>query len=199
MYECESWTIKKAECWRIEAFELWCLSRLLRIPWIARRSNQSILKEINPEYSLEELMWTCSSNTLATWCEEPTHWERPWYWERVKAGEEGDNRGWNGWMASRTQWTWVWVNSRRQWSTGKRGISSLWGGKELDWKNSYNDIYPSLLYHAGYFHCPNTPCALPIHLSHLITTLVTTVFFFFFFTVSIVLPFPECHIVGVKV
>ena len=133
MYECESWTIKKAECWRIEAFELWCSSRLLRIPWTARRSNQSTLKEINPGYSLEELMWTCSSNTLATWCEEPTHWERSWYWERVKAGE-GNNRGWNGWMASPTQWTWVWVNSRRQWSTGKPGICSPWGGKELDWK-----------------------------------------------------------------
>ena len=56
MYECESWTIKKAECWRIDAFELWCWKRLLRVPWTARRSNQSILKEINPEYSLEGLM-----------------------------------------------------------------------------------------------------------------------------------------------
>ena len=56
MYECEIWTIKKAECRRIDAFELWCWRRLLRIPWIARRSNKSILKEISPEYSLEELM-----------------------------------------------------------------------------------------------------------------------------------------------
>jgi len=182
MYECEGWTIKKAECWRTEAFELWCWRRLLRIPWTARRSNQSILKEINPEYLLEGLMWNWSSNTLATWCEEPTHWKRPWYWERLRAGEEGDNRGWNGWIASPTQWTWVWVNSRRQWSTGKPGICSPWGSKELDiteWlKNSNNDIYPLLLYHADYFHCPNILCALPICLSHLITTLVTTEFFF---------------------
>ena len=76
----------------------------------------------------------------------------------------------------------VWVNSRRQWSTGKPGICSPWGSKELDiteWlKNSNNDIYPLLLYHADYFHCPNILCALPICLSHLITTLVTTEFFF---------------------
>ena len=111
MYECEGWTIKKAECWRTEAFELWCWRRLLRIPWTARRSNQSILKEINPEYLLEGLMWNWSSNTLATWCEEPTHWKRPWYWERLRAGEEGDNRGWNGWIASPTQWTCIWAIS----------------------------------------------------------------------------------------
>ena len=77
----------------------------LRVPWTARRSNQSILKEISPEYSFEGLMW--SSNILATWCEEPTHWKRPWWWERLKAGGEGDNRGQNGCMASPTQWTWV--------------------------------------------------------------------------------------------
>ena len=69
MYRCESWTIKMAECWRMHAFELWCWRRLLRVPWTARRSNQSILKEINPEYSLERLMLKL---TLATWCEEPS-------------------------------------------------------------------------------------------------------------------------------
>ena len=57
--------------------------------------------------------WSCSSNTLATWCEEPTHWKRPWCWERLKAGGEGDNRGWDGWMASPTQWIWIWANTRR--------------------------------------------------------------------------------------
>ena len=93
MYGCESWTIKKAECRRIDAFKLWCWRRLLRVPWTARRSNQSILREINPEYSLEELMWSWNSNTLATWCEELTHWKRPWCWERLKAGGEGDDRG----------------------------------------------------------------------------------------------------------
>ena len=90
MYACERWTIKKAECQRIDAFELWCLRRLLKVPWTARRSNQSILKEISPEYSLEGC-WNWNSNTLVTWCEELTHLKRPWYWGRLKAGE-GDNR-----------------------------------------------------------------------------------------------------------
>ena len=109
MYGCERWTIKKAEQQRTDAFELWCWRRLLRVPWTAR-SNQSLLKEINPEYSLERLMWSWSSYTLATWCEKSTHWKRPWCWERLKAGELGD-RAWDGWMASLTQWTWVWEKS----------------------------------------------------------------------------------------
>ena len=87
MYGCENWTIKKAEHRRIDAFELWYWRRLLRVSWTARRSNQSILSEISPAYSLEGLM--LKLNTLATWCEEPTLWKRPWCWERVKAGGEG--------------------------------------------------------------------------------------------------------------
>ena len=114
MYGCESWTIKKAECWRIDAFELWCWRRLLRVPWTTRRSKLSILKGIRPEYSLKRC-WSWNSNTLANWCKEPTHWKRPWCWERLKAGGEGDNRGWDGWMASLTQWTWVWVSSGSWW------------------------------------------------------------------------------------
>ena len=82
MYGCESWTINKAECQRIDAFELWCWRSLLRVPWPARRSNQSILKEIIPEYSWKDWCWNCNSNILPTWCEELTHWERPWSWER---------------------------------------------------------------------------------------------------------------------
>ena len=77
MYRCESWTIKKAERWRIDAFELWCWRRLLRVPWTARRSNQSILKEISPRWSLKDWCWSWNSNTLATWCEELTHLKRP--------------------------------------------------------------------------------------------------------------------------
>ena len=95
MYGCESWTVKKAGCRRIDAFELWCWRRLLRVPWTARRSNQSFLKEISPEYSLEG--W--NSNILATWCEELTHWKRLWCWEKLRAGRERDDRGWDGWMA----------------------------------------------------------------------------------------------------
>ena len=109
MYGCESWTVKKAERQRIDAFELWCW-RLLRVPWTARRSNQFILKEISPGCSLEGMMVSWNSNTLATWCEEVTHLKRPWCWERLRAGGERDNRGWNGWMTSSTQWTWVWTN-----------------------------------------------------------------------------------------
>ena len=92
----------------------------LRVPWTAR-SNQSFLKEISPECSLEGLMLKLSSNTLVTWCKELTHWKRPWSWERLKAGE-AVNRGWDGWMASPTQRTWIYVRSRSWWMTGKPGV-----------------------------------------------------------------------------
>ena len=116
MYGCESWTIKKAEHWRIDVFELWCWRRLLRVPWTL--SNQSILKEISPKYSC----WSWNCNTLATQYEEMTHWKRPWCWERLKEGGERDNKEWHGWMASPTQWTWVCVGSRSWWWTGKPGM-----------------------------------------------------------------------------
>ena len=115
MYGCESWTTKKAGHQKIDAFELWCWQRLLRIPWTSRRSNQSILKEINPEYSLKDWCWRWNSNTLATWCEKLTHLKRPWCWEVLKMGGKGDDRGWDGWMASPTQWTWVCINSCSWW------------------------------------------------------------------------------------
>ena len=111
MYGCESWTVKKAEHQGIDAFELWCWRRLLRVPWTARRSNQFILKEISPEYSLEGLMLKLKLQYLATSCEVLTHWKRPWCWEGLGAGWQGDDRGWDDWMAPPTQWTWVWVNS----------------------------------------------------------------------------------------
>ena len=104
VYGCESWTIKKAEWCRIDAFELWCWRRLLRVPWTTRRSNHSLLKETVLNIHWKDWCW--NSNTLATWCEELTHWKRPWCWERLKAREEGD-RGWDGSMASLTRWTWV--------------------------------------------------------------------------------------------
>ena len=91
MYGCESWTVKKAECQKIDAFELWYWRRLLRVPWNARRSNQSILNEISPEYSLEGRMLKLKSNTLAMWCEEPTHLRRPWSgkdWRRRRRGRQ---------------------------------------------------------------------------------------------------------------
>ena len=134
MYWCESWTIKKAEHQRIDAFELWCWRRLLRVPCTARRSNQSILKEISPEYSLEGLMLKLNSNTLATSWEELTHLKRPWFWDRLKAGGEEDDRGWDGWMASPTWWTWVWVDSDSWWQTRRPGLLQLMGSRvRHDW------------------------------------------------------------------
>ena len=137
IYGCESWTVKKAECRRIDAFELWCWRRLLRVPWTARRSNQYILKEIGPGCSLEGLIWSWNSNTLATWYEELTHWKRPWYWERLRVEGEGDDRGWDGWMVSLTQWTWVWINSGSWWCIGRHGVLQSMGlqrvGHELNW------------------------------------------------------------------
>ena len=139
MYGCESWTIKKAEHWRIDAFELWCWRRLLRVPWTARRSNQSILKEISPDCSLEGLIWSWNSNTLATWCKELTHLKRLWCWERLKAGGEGDDRGWDGWMASLTRWMWIRVNSGRWWWTGRLGVLQSMGCKESDTTEQLNN------------------------------------------------------------
>ena len=130
MYGCESSIIKKAEHWRIDAFELWCWRRLLRVTWIARRSNQSILKEISPEYSWEGLMLKLKLQYLATWCKELTRSKRPWCWGKLKAGE-GDARGWDGWMVSLTQWIWVWVSFRRWWRTGCLACYSPWGSQRV--------------------------------------------------------------------
>ena len=130
-YGCESRTIKKAEHQRIDAFELWCWRRHLRVPWTARRSNQSILKEISPEYSLEGLMLKLKLQYFGHWHKELTHLKRPWCWERLKAGEEGDDRGWDGWMASLTWWTWVWASSGRWWRTGKPGMLQSMGSQRV--------------------------------------------------------------------
>ena len=131
---------KEIECWRIDAFELWCWRGLLRVSWTARKSNQPILKEISPEYSLVGLIWSWNSNTLTTWYEELTHWKRPWWWERLKAGGEGDDRGWDGWMASPTRWTWVWVSSGSWWRTGKPGVLQSMRSQRVghDWVTELN-------------------------------------------------------------
>ena len=131
MYGCESWTMKKAERRRIDAFELRYWRKLLRVPCTARRSNQSILKQSVLNIHWKDGCWSQNSNTLATWCEEVTHWKRPCCWERLKAGGEGDDRGWDGWMALLTRWTWVWVSSRSWWQ-GILGCYSPWGHKESD-------------------------------------------------------------------
>ena len=137
MYGCESWTMKNTERWRTDAFELWCWRRLWRVPWTARRSNQSVLKEVSPEYHWKDWYWSWNANTLATWYEELTHLKRPWCWERLKAGGEGDDKGWDGWMASLTWWTWVWASSGSWWWTEKPGRLQSMGLRRVgqDWSN----------------------------------------------------------------
>ena len=147
MYVCVIWPLKKAECQRIGAFELWCCRRLLKVPWTERRSNQSILKEISPEYSLEglmlklklpyfgHLMWTTDSS------------EKTLMLGKIEGGGEGNDRGWDGWMASLTRWTWVWVSSGSSWWTGRPGRCSPWGRKEsnraelLNWTEVYMCVF----------------------------------------------------------
>ena len=141
MYGCESWTVKKAECWRIDAFELQCWRRLLRVPWTARRSNQSILKEISPGIPLEGIMLKLKLQYFGHLMQrELTHWKRLWCWEGLGAGGEGDNRGWDGWMVSLTEWTWVWVNSRSWWWTGRPGVLPFMGSQRVrhDWATELN-------------------------------------------------------------
>ena len=142
MYGCESWTVKKAERQRIDAFELWCWRRLLRIPWTARRSNQSILKEISPGCSLKGMMLTLKLQYFGHLIrgEELTHWKRLWCWEGLGAGGEGDDREWDGWMASPTRWTWVWVNSGSWWWTGRPGMLRFMGSHRVghDWVTELN-------------------------------------------------------------
>ena len=126
MYGCKSWTIKKAECWKIYAFELWCWRRLLKVPWTARRSNQSILRKSTLNIHWKDWCWSWRPNTLATWYEEMIHWKRPWCWERLRARGESSYRGCDGWMASPTQ---TQGDSEGQ---GSLACCSSWVGAELD-------------------------------------------------------------------
>ena len=137
---CESWTIKKAECWRIDAFEQWCWRRLLRVPWTARRSNQYILKEISSEYSLEGLMLKLKLQYFGHLMWRTDHLKRPWCWERLKAGREGDDRGWDGLISSSIQWTWVCINSGSWWWTGRPGLLQFMGSQRVghDWATELN-------------------------------------------------------------
>ena len=127
MYGCESWTIRKAEHWRLDAFELCCWRRLLRIPWTARRSSQSNLKEINPEYSLEGLM--LNLQYFGHLMGRADSFEKTLMPGKIEGRRRKDNRGWDGWMASQTQWTWVWTNSRSYWWTGNLGVLESMGSQ----------------------------------------------------------------------
>ena len=126
MYGCESWTIKKAEHWRIDAFEPWCWRRLLRVLWTARRYNELIPKEISPEYSLEGLMLRLKLQYFGHLMWRTDSLENILMLGKIEGkrrqgwvGGEGRCRGWIGWIASPTQWTRIWANSKRQWRTGE--------------------------------------------------------------------------------
>ena len=133
MYGCESWTMKKAEHWRVDAFELWCWRRSLRVLRTARRSNQSILKEISPGCSLEGMMLKLKLQYFGHLMRRVDSLEQTLMLGGIGAGGKGDDRGWDGWMASPTWWTWVWVNSG--WWTGRPGVLRFMGSQRVghDW------------------------------------------------------------------
>ena len=145
-------TIRKAEHWRIDASELWCW-RLLRVPWTARRSNQSILKEISPEYSLEGLMLKLRLQYFGHLIQRSNSLEKTLMLGKIEAGG-GDNRGWDSWMASPNQWTWVGVNSgswwwtRRLWSAAVHGVTKSWTrlSNWTDWQRQKACMQKSIRY-----------------------------------------------------
>ena len=157
MYGCESWTVKNAECRRIDAFELWYWRRLLRVPWTARRSNQSVLKEISPGISLEGVILMLKLQYFGHLIKELTHWKILWCWEGLGAGEEEFDRGWDGWMASPIRWTWVWVNSGSWWWTGRPGVLQFMGSQrdghdwatELNWTELTEYLFTSIAMYAS--------------------------------------------------
>ena len=158
MYRCDCWTIKNAECWRTDAFELWCWRRLLRVPWAARRANQSTPKEIISKYSLEGLMLKLKLQYLGYLMWRVNSLEKMMI--KIEGRAEGDNRGRDGLMASLTQCTWVWVSSWRWWRTGKLSMLHSMGSQRIrhDWAtqqektvlSSWKSEVPNT------FHCSET-------------------------------------------
>ena len=135
MYGFESWTIKKVERWRIDAFEMWCWGRLLGAPWTAKWSNQAILKEINPRYSLEGLMMKLKFQYFDHLTRRTNSSGKTLMLGKIEGRRRRGDRGWDGWMASLTQWTWVWLGSRSWWWTGKPGVLQSMGSQRIrhDW------------------------------------------------------------------
>ena len=138
LYACESWTVNEGECQRIDAFEQWCWRRMLRIPCTAR-SNQLILRKINPEYSLEGLMLKLQHFGHLFW--RPGSLEKTLMLGKIEGRGEGDDRGWDGWMASLTRSRWVRANCRRGWGTGKPGMAPYVHGdhRQLDMTEWLNE------------------------------------------------------------
>ena len=146
MYRCESWTIKKAEHLRIDAFELWCWRKL---------ESPLDCKEIKPVHSKGNQSWIfigrtdAEAETPILWPSDKRSWlvgKKPWRWEKLKVGGEGDYRGWDGWMASLTLWSWVWVNSESWWCTGKPGVLQSMGLQSQTWLSDWTVLNWSLLF-----------------------------------------------------
>ena len=135
----EGWSIKKAEHQRMMLYNCG-LEKTLWVPWTARGLNQSIVKQISPECSLEGQMLKLKLQYFGHLMQRTDSLQRPWCWERLKAGGEGDNRGWDAWMASQTQWTLVWVSSGSWWWTGKPGMLQSMGWQRVgyDWATELN-------------------------------------------------------------
>ena len=140
LYGCESWTIKKAEHQRIDAFELWCQRRLLRVPWTARTSNQSIQKDISPECSLEGLMLKLKLQYFGHLMQRADLFEKILMLGKIEGSRRRDDRGWDGWMALPTQWTWVWVDSGSWLSAGRPSMLRFIGSQRVrhDWATELN-------------------------------------------------------------
>ena len=125
----ESWALKNWCFWTV------VLEKTLECPLDCKEIQPVSPKGNRLNIHWKDWCWTWSSNAFVTWCEELTDWKRPWCWERLKAGGEGDDRGWDGWMASPTQWRWVWENSKSWWWTGKTGVLQYMGSQRVrhDW------------------------------------------------------------------
>ena len=135
MYGCECCTIKKAECGRINAFKLWCWRRLLRVCWTARRSNQSILKEISPGCSLEGLMLKLKLQYFGHLMQRTDSLEKTLMLGKIEGRRRSGRQRIDGWMASPTWWTLVWVNSGSWWWTGRPGVLQFMRSQRVghDW------------------------------------------------------------------
>ena len=140
MYGCESWTIKKAECWRRDAFVLWFWRRHWKVPWTARRCNLSVLKEISPEYSLEGLMLKLKLQYFGHVMQRTNPLENTLILGKIGGRRRRDDRGWDGWMASLMRWTWVCVGSGSWWWTGKPGMLQSMGSQNVGhyWETELN-------------------------------------------------------------
>ena len=135
------WELDYKESWAQKNWCFWTVVlKTLESPLDYKEIQPVHSKEISPGCSLEGLIWSWSSNSLATWCEELTHWKRPWCWERLRAGGEGDDRGWDGWMASSTQWTWVWLDSGSWRWTRRPSVLWFMGSQSQTQLNDWTEL-----------------------------------------------------------